>query len=414
MSKSEAYKINIHGMLYQAVFWLGFCTYVSFMIATLIDYGWAANTAAGAITAMSVIVVFTQPIYGYITDRYLSEKKLSILLLVLTTILLVLLPFSLRFGNHLMVLMNMVGISVTGMQIAGLMDAWVVGLKQEIETVNYGLIRGAGSLAFALSAQIAGVVTIYFGHSARLWIGSGFLMLAVFVALSFRPARRFNQNGEKKKSQLGGLETLKLIFSSKQYCLLLGVAFFLILSSASMSMILQLLIPEFGGSTAQIGSAFAFKAGSEVPFMFLMAFFLKKIGFKKLLFFCSAVFVIRMFITMSVGTVNGLIYVQLLQGLTFAILLPASMGYLSQIIDERVRATAVTIFSAIITSFTVIIGNLIISLLLTMGFAAQVALNIFVFTALIGFTLTIYGMIRKLWDANKASNKHNDAYEGDC
>jgi len=386
-------------MLVQAIYWFGYCTYSAFMVTTLIDYGWSAGAATVAMTAMSIIIMLVQPIYGYICDKYFSEKKLSVLLLALSVICYLLLPFSLASGNKPIVLINMVGVTITGTQVCGLLDAWIVGLKQEFQSINYGLIRGTGSLAYALSAQITGVVTIAFGHNVRLWLGGGFFIIAVFVALSFRSARRIYQTGDPEKTilQLGGREAFKLIFSSKQYCLLLGVSFFLLLNNYAITTLIQLLIREFGGTTAQIGTATAVMAASEVPFMFMTAFIMKKTGFKKLLVFCSAAYAIRMFITASVGTVNGLIYIQLLQGLTYAVLAPVSMNYLSQILDERVRSTAVTTYTAITTSLTGILGNLITSALLGTGFSAQSALIVFAISALFGFVLTIYGSIRKIW-----------------
>ena len=75
-----AQRLNIHGMLFQAAYWFGFCTYMAFMVTTLIDYGWSASAATGAMTAMSIIIMLVHPIYGYVSDKYLSEKKLSVLL----------------------------------------------------------------------------------------------------------------------------------------------------------------------------------------------------------------------------------------------------------------------------------------------------------------------------------------------
>ena len=400
MNKSEIRRLTIQGMLLQAVYWFGICTYMAFMVITLIDYGWSAGAATGAMTAMSVIVMLVQPIYGFISDKYFSEKKLSIILLALTAACFFLLPFSLNSGNTALVLINMAGITVTGVQISGLLDAWIVGLKQEFQSINYGLMRGTGSFAYALSAQITGVLTVALGHNTRLWFGGGFFILAIFAALSFRSARRIYQTGndEKPERKLSAAETFKLIFSSKQYCLLLSVSFFLLLSNIAMTTLIQLLIRDFGGTTAQMGTATAFMAASEVPFMFLMAFIMNKIGFNKLFVMCGAVYVIRMFLTSSIGTVNGLIYAQLLQGLTYAVIIPVSMSYLSRIIDERVRSTAVTTFAAITASLTGILGNLITSMLLATGFSARNALIIFAISALLGFFLTLFGWFRNIWN----------------
>jgi len=401
MNKSEIRGITLHGMLYQALYWFGFCTYIVFMVTTLIDHGWSASAAAASITAMSVIVMVMQPIYGHLCDKYLSEKQLSVLLLSLTAICLLLLPFSLRSGSVPLITINMIGIAVTGMQVGGLIDAWIVGLKQEFPSINYGLIRGTGSLAYALAAQIAGTITIVFGHSVRLWIGSGVYLLAVFVALTFRPARRIHQTGEEESARkLNTVQALKLVFSSKQYCLLMAVSFFLLLGTTAMTTLLQLIIRDFGGTTAQIGTASAIMAGSEVPFMFLMAYILKKVGFKKLLLFCSMVYTVRMFISASAVTVNALVYTQALQGVTYAVLIPISMSYLSQIVDERVRSMAVTTFAAITASLSGILGNLVTSTFLVAGLSAQNALVLFAFLALLGFLLALYGSVRKIWETN--------------
>ena len=403
MDKSAIRRLTIHGMLLEAVFWFGFSTYVAFMVTTLIDYGWSSSAAAGVMTAMSVIVILVQPVYGYIGDNFLSEKKLSVLLLALTVICFLLLPLSLRSGSTLLVLLNIIGITITGTQVGGLMDAWIVGLKQEFPSINYGLIRGSGSLTFALSAQIMGTVTVALGHNARIWLGCVFLFLTVFVAITFRPTRRVQVDADAQATrQLKGTEAFKLIFSSKQYCLLLGVSFFLLLSNASMITLIQLCIRDFGGTTAQIGTASAICAVSEVPCMFLMAYIMKKVGQRKLLVFSSVVYVIRMFITASVRSVDGMIYVQLLQGLTYAVLLPVSMSYLSRIVDERVRSTAVTTFTAITASLTGVLGNLITSAFLAAGFSAQNALIFFAFSALLGFALAVFGSIRKIWEIDSS------------
>ena len=406
MDKSQIRRLNIHGMLLQGAFWFGICTYLVFMVTTLIDYGWSASAAAAAMTVMSVITMLTQPVLGYVSDKFLSEKKLSVVLITLSAIFLMSLPLALQSGQTLLIWANMIAITVTAMQVVSLLDAWIVGLNQEFEGINYGLIRGTGSLAFALAAQIAGMMTISLGHHARFYLGGGFFFLTAIAALTFRPTRAVNEKTNSVQ-QLSGKEAFKFIFSSKQYCLLLGVAFFLLLSNASLGTLLQLLILDFNGTTAQIGTASAVMAASEVPIMFLMAFILKKLGYQKLFLVSSFVYALRMFIMVFLGSVNALIAIQALQAFSFAILIPLSMSYLSKILDERIRTTAITTYGAVTASLTGIIGNLITTTLLEMGFTAQNVLMVFACSSLIGFALALYGALRKIWivdPTNKASS----------
>ncbi|MCL2867471.1 MAG: MFS transporter [Clostridia bacterium] len=395
-STASARRITMHGMLLQLPYWIGCCMYYSFVVTTLTDFGWSGSGATGVMTAMSVITMFVQPVYGYLCDKVLSEKKLSVILLILGAACFLLLPVSLSSGSMAAVLVNMIGITVTASQAGGLLDAWVVGLKQQYPSVNYGLIRGSGSLAFALAAQAAGMLTAAFGHSVRLWTGGCALIIAMLVTLTFRPAERFG-GASAPSLKLSGGGTIKLIFSSKRYVLLLGAAFFLMLSDMVMMTVNQLLVPELGGSAAQIGAASAVMAGSEVPVMFLMGYMMRKVGFKKLLLFGGAAYVIRLFVTANVQTVSGLIAVQLLQGVTFAVLVPIMMSYLTSILDERIRSTAVTIYGACTASLTSIVGNLIITSLLASGHSIREALVILAFAAVIGFSLAVYGVVKKIW-----------------
>ena len=400
--------LNINGMLLQFFFWFGSCTYMAFIITTLIDYGWPAGSAALAMTVMSVIAMLVQPVYGFICDKFMSEKMITVFLLTLAAVCFILLPFSLGSGNILLILLNIAGITVTGMQINGLLDAWLVGLKQEFQSINYGLIRGCGSFSYALSAQLTGAATVAFGHDARMWIGGAALLLTAVTAFTFRPAKRAasaaNAAGivvnadEKIFNQLKGAEALRLIFSSKQYCLLLAVSFFLMLSNAAITIMIQLLARDFGGSAADIGTATAVMAFSEAPFMFMMAFFIKKIGYKRLFLICSLAYAVRMIINASISSLDGLIYVQLLQGLSYAVLQPVAMSYLSQIVEERVRSTAVTTYTAITSSLTGILGNLITSAFLSAGFPAKSALIFFAVSSIAGFLLALFGWIRGIWD----------------
>lgn len=80
-----------------------------------------------------------------------------------------------------------------------------------------------------------------------------------------------------------------------------------------------------------------------------------------------------------------------------AVLAPAAMNYLPRSVDERVRSTAVTIYAAVTGSVTSIIGNLITTLLLSVGVSAQSAIAFFGIFSLLGFILAVVAKIRRIW-----------------
>lgn len=404
MSSSQVRRVNIHGMLLQFAFWFAICTYFSFIIATLVDYGWTPGDATMSITAMSAVIMFMQPVYGYVSDKFISEKKLCVLFLFAGGVLFFLFPLALSTSGFFVVAV-MIGISVTAVQTIGLMDAWIVGLRQENESVNYGLMRGTGALAFALSAQISGMVTEHFSHTGRFWMGGAFFLLATIIALSFRRAKRAvdTDDNRRERHYVSKLDresvfvVFRVLLSCRKFRLLLAVAFFLFLSNAPIMTLIQLLVSDFGGGTAQIGTAVAIMAGTEVPFMFMAAFLIRKIGFKRLFVLCGLFYFIRLSLMIFVTDVPGLILVQLLQGVTFAVILPVAMSYLAKIVDESRRGVAVTTMAAVSMSLTGILANLVTSRLLAAGFTAQNTVIFFAVSAFIGFALAVYGLVRKLW-----------------
>jgi PPP family 3-phenylpropionic acid transporter len=396
MEKQENLRaLTLHGMSVEAAYWFGYCSYIAFMVTTLLDFGWTSSQATGAMTAMSALSLLVQPLVGYLSDNFFSEKKLAQLLMLGCTLSMGLLPFALSTGHRIPVLIGMILINITGGQVCGLLDAWIVGLKNEHPSMNYGMLRGTGSLTYALSAQFMGTVTVYLGHGARLWIGGASMLLALVASCFLRGNKRLTK--EEGTAQLSGKEAIRLVFSSRQYILLTAVAFCLLLGTTSMTSLLQICIQEFGGSTAQVGTAAAVCAISEVPCMYLMALLIGRFGESKLLVFCSIAYVVRMILTASAGTINGLIGIQLLQGITYAVLTPTAMSYLARIVEPRVRATAVTTYMAITSSVSSILGNFITTLLLAAGLTAQSALVVFSAFALLGMLIAVYGMIRKIW-----------------
>lgn len=393
-------RLNLQGMLLQGAYYFALSTYMVFMVTTLMDYGWTASAAAGAMTVMSVIVLLIQPLIGLLSDKKFSEKKLAIALMAVSAFSFFMLPTSLASGSTFLVWLTMAAITVTTLPAAGMLDAWVVGLNQEFKGMNYGLIRGTGALTFAIAAQVSGVMTQNFGHDARLFMGGCSLFLAVIAALSFRPIKKKTEEGPTgtDSPQITGKEAFRLILTSRPYVLLLVTSFFLMLTTQSLSVLLQLLILDFGGTSAQIGTASAFMAGSEVPIMFLMAYLLKNFGYKRLFLFTGAFYVLRMFLMGVVGSVDALIFVQLFQGLTFAILIPLTMSFLPKILDDRIRTTGINLFSALTGSLTGILANFITTSLVGVGVAPQRVVLVFAFAAFIGFCFVVYGAATKTWD----------------
>ena len=395
-------EIQVKGLLVQALFWASYCAYSSFIVNMLTDYGYPSATATGMMTATSVLSFIAQPVSGYICDNFISHKRVYIALTICALPTMVLLSHCLFSPVLTMALMLL--FTVFMVQMPGLLDAWVIGLTNLYPGVNYGLCRGSSSLLFAIAAQAMGWVTAQFGHGARMWLGAALGLLSVIVAFTQKelPTRRQAEAvaGEANSRNPHGLstgETVKILVRNKCYLLLLAMNFLLFLGYSCVSSFIPVLTEQLGGGSGEVGTVFALNALAEVPAMFLMSAVLRKVPAKKVILFAAVFFVLRLGLTAMSVNFTMMLLVQLLQGFSFAVIWPASMGYLNQIVEDGVRSTAIMTYSSVTLGVSAIFGNLFGTLILS---AAGDVRMVFGFSALVaglGLLLGVYGMARKIW-----------------
>ena len=395
-------EIQVKGLLVQALFWASYCAYSSFIVNMLTDYGYPSATATGMMTATSVLSFIAQPVSGYICDNFISHKRVYIALTICALPTMVLLSRCLFSPVLTMALMLL--FTVFMVQMPGLLDAWVIGLTNLYPGVNYGLCRGSSSLLFAIAAQAMGWVTAQFGHGARMWLGAALGLLSVIVAFTLKelPTRRQAETaaGEANSRNPHGLstgETVKILVRNKCYLLLLAMNFLLFLGYSCVSSFIPVLTEQLGGGSSEVGTVFALNALAEVPAMFLMSAVLRKVPAKKVILFAAVFFVLRLGLTAMSVNFTMMLLVQLLQGFSFAVIWPASMGYLNQIVEDGVRSTAIMTYSSVTLGVSAIFGNLFGTLILSAVGDVRMVFGFSALVAGLGLLLGVYGMARKIW-----------------
>ena len=127
-----------------------------------------------------------------------------------------------------------------------------------------------------------------------------------------------------------------------------------------------------------------------------MASILRKVPAKKVIVLAGLFYLLRLSLTAVAPNYIVMLLVQMFQGLSFAVIWPASMAYLNQIMDYEVRSTAIMTFSSVTLGISGIFGNAI-------GTAVLAATNVrmvFVFASVsagVGLALGLYGLVRRIW-----------------
>ncbi|WAA11123.1 MFS transporter [Fervidibacillus albus] len=302
----------------------------------------------GTLLAVGTFVsVFSQPIWGYIADKKQTIKRIVLMLLVFA-----LLSSTLIFiGDTFFALFFAMALfffffSPVQPLVDSLATAYTIEHKK-----NYGAVRMWGSIGFAASSLVTGIIMVWIG------IENVGYVLAVFIVLTFLVSTRLVDTSTKMAPISKSLVTNTL--KNKQYLRFLLAVFLITFPHRMNDSILGLYLSELGATEGEIGAAWTIAAASEAPFILIMAFFLKKFHHLQLMAFAGGVYFIRWLLYGITDHVWTIILLQGLHSITFAIFLVAALQYVAVLVPREMLATGQTIFFAVQSGLGGIFGSLI-------------------------------------------------------
>jgi PPP family 3-phenylpropionic acid transporter len=231
----------------------------------------------------ALAVILTAPQYGLIFDRSKDKRLILLISLTITTVTLFLIPYLRAFGAMLVIYtINRVIVS-SSITASENLSYQVSADKNGEEKAGFGSLRMWGSLGFALTALLGGMIFQNFGllRNSRIFLG---LMAATFVVLLLMPEsifreRRSTESGETTLSTRG---VIKLI-AKDQYLLLTVVA--LALTDPLFDGVRSfepIFMEELGLPVSVIGLAATLSALLEVPMMLGADRLIERIGVQNL------------------------------------------------------------------------------------------------------------------------------------
>jgi PPP family 3-phenylpropionic acid transporter len=244
---------------------------------------------------------------------------------------------------------------------------------------NYGYIRLAGTVGYALAS-------VLIGASASTRIDSIFLLFVLFgglnlIAVCFVPPVAGHGQSRKKLSFsiLGTQRELALYIALGTIMQLpvgVYVSSFPIYYTASL-----------GGTSKMLGWLLLVAAFAEIPFLFSQGQILARIGTKKALLFAAAASSIRWLLTSFVVNPYAQMAVQGLQGISFIVMHCAVVSYINENVPDELKASGQAIYALFTVNLARILGNIAGSFIIRawsiraafLCFSALTMISVFVF-----------------------------------
>jgi PPP family 3-phenylpropionic acid transporter len=416
-------------------FWAAMAA-TSFSTVYLQELGFTALEIGTMGAAFTVINIVAPPLWGVVSDKLHSVKKVFAICVGASAVVWLLLPYSVRWISPLIVILMLPLYRLFGSPTIALLDSWIVqqvsrgrggadrgggGIKNNgngdgsngVGGVNggggggigFGAIRLWGSVGFAIVAFAYGILLrdapldiIFFGYAL-------FSIPCIALALNTKEVGSATRRPVPlREMQIGRIFRTAPLVAYMVFNLLIYTP---IMASFTF---LPYLVQEVGEQGAFIGMIMCAEALLEIPLLFFSSRLLKRFRTTNLILFCACLYTLEMTLYSVAQASWQILLFKCLHGLGFGLYLGSVVQYVHRLAPKGLAATVQTL-CGVSSAIAGIFGNLI-------GGAIINAYGIRVFFRYSGVTIFLTVIAYFLWlrkhkeaEPPADADDQNDAYE---
>lgn len=352
-----------HMFLLEGVYFISFCTLYAYTVTILLVYGYT-EVQCGYITMLQyVMMTIAGPVYGRMIDRGLSPKKLFIILAAGGIIVTPLLPVCFAKGFSLTMISFGI-ISALDFCGATVIDTWINQMTLRDETIDYGMIRSAGSIFYATTAIVSGYLIVPLGINFLFWLHMGSLAVAILLAVTFADPNKLpllepdRFAGEDAPDETFA-QSIGTMMKNRPFVIFLICGTMYYFATRAVNGFMQVIINYIGGDASTYGvSVFLYCVG-EFLLMRLASRLLRR-GMKLPVLFITATagLGLRILLLGVLKTMTGVMLTQILLSVGFASYLRFNIDYVASLFPRQYAGRAILISVAVTQGLGSIIGNL--------------------------------------------------------
>ncbi|MFE5426483.1 MFS transporter [Peribacillus simplex] len=321
--------------------------FIPFLPVYLADQGLRPAQIGFIIGTGGFVTLITQPLWGMISDKTRTIRKILLLLIFFSSVIGYFLYDS---SSYLQLILFAMLLYFFLMPIDPLTESLNFTMAEK-SGISYGSIRTYGALGYAVISLITGYVMSYFGANSLAFLFAGIGLISFIISWMMPDA--------PVSGKPVTLSSLKHFFSNKETILFLLLVFICAVPARMNDTFLGVYIRELGGSAKLVGLTWFLAAGSEIVVFALSFWWLRKGKEIIIISFAAAFFFIRYFISAWITDPQLLAYLQVMQILTFPIFYSAAIQYLYRIVPVEWRATGQTVLALLFFGVSGIIASYI-------------------------------------------------------
>ncbi|HEY42580.1 MAG TPA: MFS transporter [Anaerolineae bacterium] len=302
----------------------------------------------GTLSALPLIVTSsTSLLWGMLADTLRLHRRILSLSLLLSAISVYLISRTSQYELLIPIILIYAFFATPTMP---LLDTAALDTL-ETNRGTFGGMRVWGTIGWMVSTWLVGEIINTWGLP---WFFYSYIFLLgiTFLVSLLQPTR-----GQILRPPLR--QGLRQLLSRRTLLLFLLSVFLLAVTTGTFNYFFSLYMDGLGASEGTIGLAWSLSASTEIPVMVLSETMMNRIGVNGLLSFAFITYAIRWLLFSFIQTPGWVMPVQLLQGLSFATFLVASVTYINDHTPKGLRTTGQSLLSTISFGLGPIVGSLL-------------------------------------------------------
>ena len=336
----------------QGGYWMSVCIANSYAAVFLQHRGYS-NSALGMVLAIGNIAGFLlAPNLAALVDRSRRITVYHCIWALLAAQALILAGFTLIPGKSLMLSLLYCLYMATVVAVNPLNTELCFELAGWSRPVSYSPARGIGSLCYAMMSFAMGQLTLRLGADVHPYAGLFCLLCQVvstgvitWARSRVRPENAIHGSGQKEE----GLGLMLFIRANARFCVMMFSLALLFFSYNVSDSFLINILRNVGGDAGDLGSISAFKAVLEIPVMLFYAQLTGRFRCSSVMRLSALAFVAKALAMALAGSVGMLYAANLLQILSYALIIPAMVQYVNLVIGQKDSAKGQAIANGMTT-----------------------------------------------------------------
>lgn len=329
-------KTTFNLSIFYIAIYIGMASINPFLILFYQQKGLTFAQIGIASAAFSLVGVFTQPFWGFITDKYLNKRITLIMLGVFCSFII----YSFLVVNSVYsVILAVILLAVFQSSVYPIADAYSYEIIELNTQIQYGRVRLMGNIGYAIGALLLGQIIQYYSLKISYFIYSIVMIIGCFMIAKVK----FTYKHTREKINL--YDGLKL-FKDKRYLILIISAIVCNIAIGGNVSYLAILIQKTGGNTGNLGFVWFLIAMSALPVLYYGKRLITK--FNKLNIYLLGImfYALRFFLDSVFTSYDFIIIIQLLESVSYPLVLLGALEYLNKITPDKVKTTSMTFYTA--------------------------------------------------------------------